>query len=70
MDELVNLLETRSSKYSEIGEKNQIYADIASSAQKLLEDLLFLIFKHELTNENKFLFSGGVAVLQLAKLLN
>ncbi len=67
-DELVNLLETKPRAPNiplEIGEKNfQIYADIASSAQKLLEDLLFLIFKHahELTNENKFLFSGGVAM--------
>ena len=49
----------------EIGEKNfNIYADIASSAQKILEKLLFLIFEyaHKITNEDKFLFSGGVAM--------
>ena len=49
----------------EIGEKSfQTYADIASSAQKVLEELLFLIFKyaHDITKENKFLFSGGVAM--------
>ena len=49
----------------EIGGKNfQIYADIACSAQKVLEELLFLIFKyaHKITKESKFLFSGGVAM--------
>ena len=49
----------------EIGEsKFQIYADIACSAQKILEELLFLIFEyaHKITNESKFLFSGGVAM--------
>ena len=42
----------------------QVYANIAASAQKLLEDILFSIFKyaHELTNESNFLFSGGVAM--------
>ena len=42
----------------------QIYADLAASAQKLLEDLLFKIFRYayELTNETNFLFSGGVAM--------
>ena len=49
----------------EIGEKNfEVYADIAASAQKVLEELLFSIFQyaHELTKEKKFLFSGGVAM--------
>ena len=49
----------------EIGEsKFQIYADIACSAQKILEELLFLIFEYayKITNESKFLFSGGVAM--------
>ena len=42
----------------------QIYADIASSAQKVLEEILFKIFKYayEITSEGKFLFSGGVAM--------
>ena len=49
----------------EIGGKNfQTYADVAASAQKILEELLFLIFKYayDITKENKFLFSGGVAM--------
>tara|TARA_B100001029_G_scaffold178252_1_gene184588 strand:+ start:910 stop:2628 length:1719 start_codon:yes stop_codon:yes gene_type:complete len=67
-DELVNLLGTKPRAPNiplEIGQKNfQTYADIASSAQKLLEELLFLILKYanELTKENRFLFSGGVAM--------
>ena len=49
----------------EIGKKNfEVYADIAASAQKVLEELLFSIFQyaHELTKEKNFLFSGGVAM--------
>jgi len=49
----------------EVGGNNfQIYADIASSAQKVLEELLFLIFEYayKITKEDKFLFSGGVAM--------
>ena len=67
-DELVDLLGIKPREPNiplEVGRKNfQIYADIASSAQKLLEDLLFLIFKyaHELSSEKRFLFSGGVAM--------
>ena len=49
----------------EIGKENfQTYADIASSSQKVLEELLFSIFQYanDITNEKKFLFSGGVAM--------
>jgi carbamoyltransferase len=49
----------------EVGTEDfKIYANLAASAQKLLEDLLFLVFKHahDLTNETNFLFSGGVAM--------
>jgi carbamoyltransferase len=49
----------------EVGTEDfKIYANVASSAQKLLEDLLFSIFKYayELTGESNFLFSGGVAM--------
>ena len=49
----------------EIGQKDfQIYADIACSAQKVLENILFSIFKYayDLTGETNFLFSGGVAM--------
>jgi len=53
----------------EIGEKKfQVYADIAASAQKVLEELLFSIFQYayNLTKERKFLFSGGVAMNSVA----
>jgi carbamoyltransferase len=49
----------------EVGSEDfKTYSNLAASAQKLLEDLLFSIFKHayELTNETNFLFSGGVAM--------
>ena len=49
----------------EVGKKNfQTYANIASSAQKILEELLFIILQHahNITKEKKFLFSGGVAM--------
>ena len=40
------------------------YANIACSAQKILEEILFKIFDlaYRLTNERTFLFSGGVAM--------
>ena len=49
----------------EVGKKDfETYANIASSAQKILEELLFLILQHahDITKEKKFLFSGGVAM--------
>lgn len=67
-DLLVDLLKVQPRQPNitlEIGEKNfQTYADIAASAQKVLEELLFLIFEHahNITKEKKFLFSGGVAM--------
>jgi len=65
---LIDLLKTEPRQPDiplESEDKNfQIYADIASSAQKVLEEILFKIFKyaHEITSESKFLFSGGVAM--------
>ena len=46
----------------------KIYADIAASAQKIVEDLLCEIFQKawHLTDEKKFLFSGGVAMNSVA----
>jgi len=67
-DLLVNLLKINPRQPNiplEIGRENfQHYADIASSAQKVLEDILFDIFNYanKITGENKFLFSGGVAM--------
>ena len=49
----------------EVGTEDfKIYANLAASAQKLLEDLLFKIFRYafELSKEKNFLFSGGVAM--------
>ena len=63
--ELLNIAPRQPDIPLEVGEKNfQIYADIASSAQKILEELLFSIFEyaHKITKESKFLFSGGVAM--------
>ena len=71
-DLLIDLFETepRLPNVSlEIGKKNfQAYADIAASAQKVLEELLFSIFQYayNLTKERKFLFSGGVAMNSVA----
>ena len=65
---LIELLKTEPRQPNiplEAGEKEfQLYADIAASAQKLLEELLFSILKyaHQITNEKKFLLSGGVAM--------
>ena len=46
----------------------QIYADIASSAQLVIEENLREIFTYayKLTGERKFIFSGGVAMNSLA----
>ena len=65
---LIDLLKTQPRQPDialELGEKNfQIYADIAASAQKVLEELLFAIleYAHNITKEKKFLLSGGVAM--------
>ena len=46
----------------------QKYADIAASAQKIVENLLVNIFEMawHLTGERNFLFSGGVALNSVA----
>lgn len=49
----------------EVGEESfKNYANLAASAQKLLEDILFKIFEYAYykTGEKNFLFSGGVAM--------
>ena len=67
-DELVKLLKIKPREPDiplELGKANfENYANIASSAQKVLEEILFDVFKlaHKLTNEKIFLFSGGVAM--------
>ncbi len=44
------------------------YANIAASAQKVVEDLLkeIFFFAHEITKEKRFIFSGGVAMNSVA----
>jgi predicted NodU family carbamoyl transferase len=44
------------------------YANIASSAQKIVENLLkkIFLFAHEITKEKRFIFSGGVAMNSVA----
>lgn len=62
---LINIEPRNSNKKLDIDSENfQIYANLASSAQKVLEHFLKKIFTlaHELTNEKTFLFSGGVAM--------
>ena len=46
----------------------QSYADIAASAQKVVEENLNKIFKYayEITGERIFIFSGGVAMNSVA----
>ena len=53
----------------EIGNSNfQAYANIASSAQRVIEENLKKIFTHahKITGERNFIFSGGVAMNSLA----
>ena len=44
------------------------YADIASSAQKIVENILkeIFLYANKLTGENRFIFSGGVAMNSVA----
>lgn len=46
----------------------KIYADIASSAQKVVENLLkeIFLYANKITGEKKFIFSGGVAMNSVA----
>ncbi|MFC2048716.1 carbamoyltransferase [Elusimicrobiota bacterium] len=50
--------------YEELAEKNQVYADIAASIQKFLEDALIKIVRHlkEKTGSENLCYSGGVAL--------
>ena len=44
------------------------YADIAASAQKIVEEILkeIFLFANKITGENRFIFSGGVAMNSVA----
>ena len=71
-EKLVTLLKTparKSNVHLDLDSPNfQKYADIAASAQKLVEDLLIEIFQHahNITGERKFIFTGGVAMNSVA----
>ena len=67
--ELFGIDERSSNSRLEINSKNfKIYANIAASAQKVVEQNLTDIFKfaHKLTGERRFIFSGGVAMNSVA----
>ena len=67
--ELFGIDERSSNSRLEITSKNfKIYANIAASAQKVVEQNLTDIFKfaHKLTGERRFIFSGGVAMNSVA----
>ncbi len=71
-ERLIDLLEVQPRKsniHLDMDNKDfQKYADIAASAQKLVEDILINIFKHahEITRERNFIFTGGVAMNSVA----
>jgi carbamoyltransferase len=71
-EKLVTLLKTparKSNVHLDLDSPNfQKYADIAASAQKLVENLLIEIFQHahNITGERKFIFTGGVAMNSVA----
>lgn len=71
-DKLTSLLKLNpreSHKHLDITSPNfQEYANLASSAQKLTEEILIQIFEHAhiLTGEKRFIFTGGVAMNSVA----
>jgi len=71
-EKLVDLLKVQPRKsniHLDMDNKDfQKYADIAASAQKLVEDILIEIFKHahDVTQERNFIFTGGVAMNSVA----
>lgn len=67
--DLLKLSPRESHKHLDIATSNfQDYADLASSAQKLTEEILIKIFEHAhiLTGEKRFIFTGGVAMNSVA----
>lgn len=67
--ETLNIEPRESNLPLEVGSSSfQKYADIASSAQSVVEEILKEIFMHanKLTGEKNFIFSGGVAMNSLA----
>ena len=66
---LFNIEERESNVPLDIDSANfKAYADIASSAQKIVEEILkdIFLFANEITGETRFIFSGGVAMNSVA----
>lgn len=69
LSEIFNVAPRKSDKHLDIESENfQVFADIAASAQSVLEDILINIFQHahNLTKERRFIFTGGVAMNSVA----
>ena len=69
LKEIFNIDERQSNQNLDLDSPNfQEYANIAASAQKIVENILKEIFSfaHNLTGENRFIFSGGVAMNSVA----
>jgi carbamoyltransferase len=66
---IFNIDERESNASLDIESPNfKVYADIASSAQKIVEEILIKIFlfANKITGESRFIFSGGVAMNSVA----
>jgi len=69
LKKMFNIEERQSNQNLDLGSANfQEYANIASSAQKVVENILkqIFIFANKLTGDNRFIFSGGVAMNSVA----
>ncbi|MBD1135660.1 hypothetical protein IDH21_04595 [Pelagibacterales bacterium SAG-MED47] len=69
LNDLFEIKERESNLPLDLGSDNfKEYADIASSAQKIVENILkeIFLYAHQLTGEKRFLFSGGVAMNSVA----
>ncbi len=67
--QLLDLAPRESHQHLDINTNNfQKYANLASSAQKLVEEILIKLFKHayEITGKRNFIFTGGVAMNSVA----
>ena len=69
LKELFNIKERESNQPLDIESQDfKEYADIASSAQKIVENILkeIFLYANKITGENRFIFSGGVAMNSVA----
>jgi carbamoyltransferase len=69
LKEIFNIEERQSNQNLDLDTPNfQEYANIAASAQKVVENILkeIFLFAHKKTGESRFIFSGGVAMNSVA----